>query len=404
MVDMVNLLSWQGRLVVGMCLCAVVLGSSGLRAAEVSVGGGGEHFPEQEKPDVNDGAEPITDGGSYSGNPDSVVIDGRTVNPGRLIGKWKGDVTVSEGAETVEAMGLLVSQTFASMPLLVILEPLSREVIGAANYVPLDTADDISRQIRELLGTGLFEYIEPDWAVGVDGPEPSDGDGQTGHEQPDKEGDDTAPTDGGSDQEPYDETGAELLIDGRLVNPGRLFAKWKSDVAATAGRAGVRGLGVDVAKTFHSIPLLVVLEPLPLDVVGADRYVPLETANGIREQIGQLMNTGWFEYVEPDWAVGVEGSQPGEGSGSIGIGGGESTETESGSARLSIEVDSEAGVLILEHEVLKSAKLQMTLSLLDPVWEDIAPLNNIVSETVLDRTQWRIEAAGLQGFYRVFGE
>ena len=403
MIDMVNSLAWRGRFFVGLCLGGGLLLSSGARRAESSVGGGGGHFSGPEKPTESGDSEPVTDGGVYSENPDAVVINGRTVNPGRLIGKWKGDVAASEGVTVVEAMGLRVAQTFASVPLVIVLEPVSRDVIGAANYVPLDTADAISRQIRELLSTGFFEYVEPDWTVGGDGPDPSQDDQQVGHGEPGKEGDDPTSPDGGDNPGTYPGNDTGIVIDGRRVNPGRLFAKWKSDLAATTGRSEIQDFGLDVAGTFASIPLLVVLEPLPLDVVGVDDYVPLDSENGIREQISRLLNTGWFEYVEPDWAVEIDGSQTGEGGGSVGIGGGESP-GQMEATHLSIRVDAAAGVLVLEHEEVKSAQLQVTSSLLNPVWKDIDILGEFVTYTFLGRTQWRIETASPSGFYRLVGE
>jgi subtilisin family serine protease len=99
-----------------------------------------------------------------------------------------------------------------------------------------------------------------------------------------------------------------VVVDGRKAFAGRLLAKLR-DVdtlrPASALWPTLKGQGLVMGKASTLVPGLVALE---LDGVAASpttRGVPAvsPTSAQIRSKIKALQDTGWFEFVEPDWAV-----------------------------------------------------------------------------------------------------
>jgi len=111
------------------------------------------------------------------------------------------------------------------------------------------------------------------------------------------------------------------MLGGHEVSVSRLLAKLKT-APATAGKLSKSSLSAaavaqaadaspDVAeiRPMSEIPGLVVLEMKPLAAVKAQRAsanTPVDRTTEIKQRIEELMATGLYEYVEPDYIVSID--------------------------------------------------------------------------------------------------
>src|SRR5205085_3853277 len=94
-----------------------------------------------------------------------VKINGRNAHPTHILVKYKPNADKAKSALVAQNVDL--KRTFSEIPRLHVVELKDGALKASlgANYAP---ADGLAESIRQLKGTGLFEYVEPDYVNTID--------------------------------------------------------------------------------------------------------------------------------------------------------------------------------------------------------------------------------------------
>jgi subtilisin family serine protease len=95
-----------------------------------------------------------------------VSIQGKRAHPYRLIAKYKSSAARSASGDLLATRDLQAQAVFPLTPTTVLLQPTKPELVPVANAAEAEKRGDaMQRQIAELIASGKFAYVEPDYIV-----------------------------------------------------------------------------------------------------------------------------------------------------------------------------------------------------------------------------------------------